>query len=89
MAAKRLILRGRVQGVGFRAWLVAQAEAVGVDGWVRNRSDGAVEALLSGGTDAVEELARLCRRGPPLAKVASIVEDLAEPPEYPGFRSLG
>ncbi len=88
MAAKRLILRGRVQGVGFRAWLVARAQALGIDGWVRNRADGAVEALLSGETDAVEELARLCRRGPPLAKVLSIVEDLAEPPDGPGFQAL-
>jgi len=86
MAAKRLILQGEVQGVGFRAWLVAQAEALGIDGWVRNCPDGAVEALLSGSTDAVEELARLCRRGPPLAAVVSIVEELAEPPDQPGFR---
>ncbi len=86
MGAKRLILRGEVQGVGFRAWLVAQAEALGVDGWVRNCPDGAVETLLSGETDAVEELARLCRRGPPLAEVVSIVEELAEPPSRPGFR---
>ena len=88
MAAKRLILRGEVQGVGFRAWLVAQAERLGLDGWVRNRPDGAVEALLAGETDAVEELARLCRRGPPLAVVVSIVEELTEPPDQPGFRSL-
>jgi len=88
MAAKRLILRGQVQGVGFRAWLVARAQALGIDGWVRNRPDGAVEALLSGETDAVEELARLCRRGPPLAAVLSIVEDLAEPPGGPGFQAL-
>lgn len=86
MAAKRLILRGRVQGVGFRAWLVAQAGAFGVDGWVCNRADGAVEALLAGEIDAVEELARLCRRGPRLAEVVSIVEELAEPPDAPGFR---
>jgi acylphosphatase len=87
MAAKRLILRGRVQGVGFRAWLVAQAELLGLDGWVRNRPDGAVETLISGETDAVEELARLCRRGPPLADVLSIVEELEEPPDGPGFRA--
>jgi acylphosphatase len=89
VAAKRLILRGRVQGVGFRAWLAAQAAAFGIDGWVRNRPDGAVEALLSGETDAVEELARLCRRGPRLAEVTSIMEELAEPPETPGFRLVG
>jgi acylphosphatase len=88
VATKRLILRGRVQGIGFRAWLVAQAETLRVSGWVRNRADGAVEALLAGETDAVEELARLCRRGPPLAEVVSIVEELADPPDQPGFRQL-
>ena len=88
MAAKLLVITGRVQGVGYRHWLTAQARALGVSGWVRNRADGAVEALLAGETAAVEELARLCRRGPPAALVASITEELAEPPEEPGFRQL-
>ena len=85
MAAKRLILSGRVRGVGFRAWLAGKADALGVDGWVRNRADGTLEALLAGPADAVEELARLCRRGPPAAHVISIQEELAEPPDAPGF----
>jgi acylphosphatase len=85
MNAKRLLIAGRVQGVGFRDWLVEQAEALGLDGWVRNRADGSVEALIAGETDAVEELARLCRRGPRLAVVRSITEELADPPEQPGF----
>ena len=85
MSAKRLVIAGRVQGVGFRDWLVEQAEALGLDGWVRNRADGSVEALIAGDIDAVEELARLCRRGPRLAAVASITEELAEPPDRPGF----
>ncbi len=85
MNAKRLVIAGRVQGVGFRDWLVAQAEALGLDGWVRNCADGSVEALIAGETDAVEELARLCRRGPRLAEVVSINEELADPPEQPGF----
>jgi acylphosphatase len=88
MSANRLIVSGRVQGVGYRDWLVERAGALGVHGWVRNRPDGSVEALLSGDTAAVEELARLCRRGPRLAHVSSIEEDLAEPPEEPGFRRL-
>jgi acylphosphatase len=86
MTAKRLIIAGRVQGVGYRIWLQRKAEALGLSGWVRNRSDGAVEALLSGETAAVEELARLCRRGPRFAEVASIEDELADPPEEPGFR---
>jgi len=88
MSAKRLIVSGRVQGVGYRDWLVDRASALGVHGWVRNRPDGSVEALLSGDTAAVEELARLCRRGPRLAHVSSIEEELAEPPEEPGFRRV-
>ena len=88
MAAKRLVIEGRVQGVGFRQWLVERAEAAGLAGWVRNRLDGTVEALISGETDAVEELVRLCRRGPRLAVVTSITEEFSEPPETPGFRHL-
>ena len=88
MSAKHLLIRGRVQGVGFRDWMVAQATALGVAGWVRNRSDGAVEAVVHGPTDAVEELLRRCRRGPHLAAVGSIEESWAEPGEGPGFRRL-
>ena len=88
MAAKRLIIAGRVQGVGFRHWLTVRAEAAGVSGWVRNRLDGTVEALLAGETAAVEELVRLCRRGPRMATVESIDEDFADAPAEPGFRSL-
>lgn len=85
MIAKRLIIVGRVQGVGYRDWMVYKARGLGLSGWVRNRSDGSVEALIAGDTDAVEELARQCRRGPRLAEVVSITEDLAEPPAEPGF----
>jgi len=86
--AKRLIVRGLVQGVGYRAWMLRQAEKLGVDGWVRNRADGSIEALVSGDTAAVEELLRLCRRGPRLAEVLSIEEELADPPDTPGFHQL-
>ncbi len=85
MIAKHLLIEGRVQGVGYRDWMVAKARALGVSGWVRNRADGAVEALVSGDVPAVEELARLCRRGPRLAEVSSITEDLADPPAESGF----
>ena len=63
MAAKRLIIAGRVQGVGFRDWLTTHAQAAGLSGWVRNRSNGTVEALIAGETAAVEELVRQCLRG--------------------------
>lgn len=85
MNAKRLVIAGRVQGVGFRAWMTDKAQALGVDGWVRNRMDGTVEALVAGDVSAVEELLRLCRRGPRMAEVASIDEEMADPPDEPGF----
>ena len=85
MNAKRLVIAGRVQGVGYRAWMVEKARSLGISGWVRNRADGAVEALIAGDVAAVEELSRLCRRGPRLAEVSSITEDLADPPDELGF----
>jgi acylphosphatase len=87
--AKRLLIAGRVQGVGYRAWMAHKAGELGISGWVRNRPDGSVEALIAGDVASVEELARLCRRGPRMAEVSSIDEDLAEAPEEPGFYLLG
>lgn len=89
MIAKRLVIGGRVQGVGYRDWMVRKARELGVDGWVRNRPDGTVEALIAGEAASVEELARLCRRGPRLAEVSSIDEDLAALPAEPGFNRVG
>ncbi|HUN39081.1 MAG TPA: acylphosphatase [Acetobacteraceae bacterium] len=85
MTAKRLVISGRVQGVGFRAWMQEHARALGLSGWVRNRVDGTVEALVAGDVAAVEELLRLCRRGPRMAEVVSIDDEMADPPDYPGF----
>ena len=89
MIAKRVVIGGRVQGVGFRAWMVREAQSLGVWGWVRNRPGGTVEAVVHGETDAVEELLRRCRRGPLLAEVRTIDESEAEPPEEEGFRQTG
>lgn len=86
MNSKLLTLRGQVQGVGFREWMVREATRLSVSGWVRNRADGSVEALLAGPPAAVEELARLCRRGPSLAEVVSLTEELTDPPPEPGFQ---
>jgi acylphosphatase len=72
MIAWRVTIRGRVQGVGYRDAMVYAACALGVCGWVRNRSDGAVEALVQGEDAAVENLLRWCRRGPPAARVMEI-----------------
>ncbi len=88
MTARRLTISGRVQGVGYRDWMVDEATALGLSGWVRNRRDGTVEALVDGDEAALQELLRACRRGPRAAQVDAIVEDLASPPDQPGFRRL-
>lgn len=77
---RRLIVHGRVHGVGFRVFVERAARARGLGGWVRNRPDGTVEVVVEGEPDAVESLARLCREGPRGAAVAR-VEVGAEPPE--------
>ncbi len=89
MSAKRLRIAGVVQGVGYRAWMARRAAELGVSGWVRNRGDGSVEAMVYGDTASVEELLRACRMGPPGASVTLIHEELADPPDdEPGFRAL-
>ena len=78
MAARHLVIAGRVQGVGYRDWLCAEALRLGLSGWVRNRRDGQVEAHIEGLEDAVEEVLRSCRRGPSLAHVIEIRETIAD-----------
>lgn len=68
----RARIHGRVQGVGYRAALCAQAQRLGVRGWVRNRRDGTVEAVLAGTSDAVQRLLAWAERGPPAAVVDRI-----------------
>lgn len=85
MKTKRVVIEGRVVGVGYRDWMVAEAEAIGVSGWVRNRADSAVEALVHGPAAAVDELLRACRRGPRGAVVRSIEELLTDDEAEPGF----
>jgi len=84
----RVIIEGRVQGVWFRGWTIEQARSRGLDGWVRNRSDGSVEALFSGPSDAVVAMVQACRRGPRCAHVVSLREMPAEIPREAGFRPL-
>ena len=68
----RLTITGRVQGVGYRDWAVATGQRLGLAGWVRNRSDGAVEALVVGEEAAVGAMIEACRGGPALARVDEI-----------------
>ena len=80
MTSKRIlhvIIHGRVQGVGFRAWTHHQAELHGLGGWVRNRRDGTVEAVFSGSDESIEAILKACRQGPRGAVVERIepVED--------------
>lgn len=72
MLARRLQISGRVQGVGFRYAMRHEAARRGVRGWVRNRGDGSVEALLAGDAEAVEALTAWARHGPPGAKVSAV-----------------
>ena len=68
----RLAITGRVQGVGYRDWAVAMGQRLGLSGWVRNRTDGSVEALVIGDDDSVGRMIEACRRGPTLARVDSV-----------------
>jgi acylphosphatase len=73
----RVTIRGRVQGVGYRAWVEHQARAHGLDGWVRNKADGGVEALFAGPEDIVADMVASCRRGPSSARVDTVMEEPA------------
>jgi len=85
MSQKRVhvIVRGHVQGVGFRASCARQAHALGVTGWVRNAWDGSVEALFEGEAAAVDAMIAWCHDGPPRAQVmgveVAILPDIATP----------
>jgi acylphosphatase len=70
--ARRIVIGGRVQGVGFRYAFADEARVRGLGGWVRNRRDGRVEALISGPAPAVEAMIAWARVGPPAARVASV-----------------
>ncbi len=72
MIARHLMIFGRVQGVFYRNWTVETANGLGLAGWVRNRMDGSVEALIEGADDAVARFVALAHDGPPAAKVARI-----------------
>jgi acylphosphatase len=87
-AAVRVRIQGRVQGVAYRAWTIEAARARALRGWVRNLTDGAVEALFIGPDAAVADMIRACRRGPRLAAVVRIEEYPADDDGSVEFRQL-
>lgn len=87
--ARRVTIRGRVQGVGFRAWMRETAEEAGVSGWVRNCPDGTVEAHLEGGGGALDEMIDRLNAGPSAARVDGIDAEAAEPEGRSGMEIRG
>lgn len=81
----RVVIEGKVQGMGFRWWITQWADARGLDGWVRNRHEGTVEALFHGPEDFVRHMIEACHEGPELARVRNIREYEDEPPDDTGF----
>ncbi len=85
---RRVIVRGLVQGVGFRAFVEYTAQDLDVAGWVRNRRDGSVEAMFAGSAEAVKAMIEACRRGPRSSRVDAVEESEAGSDElgrrYPG-----
>lgn len=72
VVTRQIRVSGRVQGVGYRAGLLAQARALGLKGWVRNRADASVEAVVHGEPDAVDAIVAWARHGPPAARVSHV-----------------
>ena len=69
---KHIIIKGKVQGVGFRYWLYKEAIQRNIDGWVRNKISGEVEALLIGNDEEVNNIIKLCKKGSPSSKVTNV-----------------
>jgi acylphosphatase len=84
--AARVLVAGRVQGVFFRDACARRARAEGVAGWVRNRADGRVEAWFEGSPQAVENMVRWCREGPPRAEVDGVEVSDEQPASLSAFR---
>lgn len=85
MIGRLVRIRGKVQGVWYRAWITDEAERHGLRGWVRNRRDGSVEALFAGELKSIETMIALCRIGPPLARVDSISSEATAEDPPAGF----
>ena len=88
LVTKKVRIEGRVQGVWYRGWMVDQAIARGLSGWVRNRRDGSVEAVFRGSNSVVDEMVGLCWAGPPAARVTNVTEQSVVLPVDDGFIQL-
>jgi len=84
---RHAIIRGRVQGVGYRVWVEDEALRRGLEGWTRNRRDGSVEAVFAGAPDAVAAMIAACRRGPPSARVEAVDARAASPDDLRARRA--
>jgi acylphosphatase len=84
--AKRFVIRGRVQGVGFRFYVEKQAQRLGLRGYAKNLSDGTVEVVAAGPVSAIEELVGHLHQGPRLAYVAGVHQEEAPLTDYQAFR---
>jgi len=83
-----VVISGLVQGVGYRAWTEREASARGLSGWVRNRRDGAVEAVFSGEASVIGAMLAACSAGPRMARVSAVDADELEEAETGTFRVL-
>ena len=86
ITAIHVIITGKVQGVGYRNWTLTKATQLGIDGWVRNREDGTVEALFSGEAALVQQMIKACYDGPISANITSIAQQIVEITVEKGFR---
>jgi acylphosphatase len=84
----RVVISGRVHGVGFRAWVEGAAHVHSLSGWVRNRHDGTVEAVFSGMSEDIDAMIADCRVGPRAALVERVEVTENPPPPKPGFRVM-
>lgn len=86
--AVHVIITGRVQGVGFRAFVEREAAALGLDGWVRNRRDGTVEAVFAGDESEIQHILMELNAGPPAAAVTDVRTGVYEGPIPSGFSAF-
>ena len=89
IAARRAVVRGRVQGVGYRAFALRAARETGVCGWVRNLPDGSVETCCEGDSEAVRRYLERLRRGPLIGKVTDVAEEESAPQGFESFEISG